>query len=70
MSYNELREDLIAFEKANINKILDEQKRKIVTFKATTYEEGEELRFEDEIDLNKRTKVDRFTRSRSQRRGK
>lgn len=58
MSYDKVREDLIKFEKDDLNKNLDE--KKIMAFKATNDKEREEPLHIDEIVLITRNVVDSF----------
>ncbi|KAH0734819.1 hypothetical protein KY285_010526 [Solanum tuberosum] len=71
LTYDEVRGDLIAFEKTHLNKKgQEESKRKIVAFKANLEDKGEEELTEDEIALITRSVMDSFRKSRNNRRGR
>lgn len=65
MTYDEVREDLIAFEKAHLNKNDNQQKvKKIVTFKSINGEEDDALDAK-KLALIIRTIVENYKRSKN-----
>ncbi|KAH0684373.1 hypothetical protein KY285_021887 [Solanum tuberosum] len=71
LTYDEVRGDLIDFEKTHLNKKgQEESKKKTVAFKANQEDKGEEELAEDEIALITRSVMESFRRSKKNRRGR
>ncbi|XP_070002201.1 uncharacterized protein [Nicotiana sylvestris] len=75
LSYDELRGELIAFEKTHLKKISQEEKKKIVTFKATTERADNDIdddpeAIQEEISMISRNMDGLMKRYRNTRRGR
>ncbi|KAH0716569.1 hypothetical protein KY290_012726 [Solanum tuberosum] len=71
LTYDEVRGDLIAFEKTHLNKKgQEESKKKTVAFKANQEDKGEKELAEDEIALITRLVMDSFKNYRNNGRGR